>query len=289
MGDATTGVTTTAITTAAGRFTADVAGPHDGPLVLLLHGFPQTRHTWRDVLPDLAATGRRAVAVDQRGYSPGVRPSGVDDYATARLVADVLDLADALGADRFHLVGHDWGGQVAWLTAAQHPARLSGLTVLSRPHPAAFARSFADDPDQATRSRHHRNMGPEMTDRWHADDSAVLRSVLAGAGVPDVAVDAYVSVLGERAALDAAMNWYRAAAAGGGLRAADTPTVTVPVCYVWGTADQTVGRRAAELTAEHVSGPYRFVEVEGAGHFLTDDAGAAATRAAIVAHAGASS
>ena len=83
------------------------------------------------------------------------------------------------------------------------------------------------------------------------------------------------------------MNWYRAAAAGsgGGLRAADTPAVNVPVCYVWGSADQTVGRRAAELTAEHVTGPYRFVEVAGGGHFLTDDDGAKATRAAIVDHA----
>ena len=124
-----------------------------------------------------------------------------------------------------------------------------------------------------------------MTDRWHADDSALLRSVLDRAGVPEPDVAAYVSVLGERAALDAAMNWYRAAAAGGsGLRAADTPAVGVPVCYVWGSADQTVGRRAAELTAEHVTGPYRFVEIPGAGHFLTDDGGAAATREAIVAH-----
>ena len=80
------------------------------------------------------------------------------------------------------------------------------------------------------------------------------------------------------------MNWYRAAARSTGLRAADTPAVSVPVCYVWGTADQTVGRCAAELTAEHVSGPYRFVEVAEAGHFLTDDVGASATRAAIVDH-----
>jgi pimeloyl-ACP methyl ester carboxylesterase len=280
MGD----VTTTEIETAEGRFTADVAGPADGPLVVLLHGFPQTRHTWRDVLPDLAAAGHRAVAIDQRGYSPGVRPTEVDAYATTRLVADVLDVADALGATTFHLVAHDWGGQVAWLTAALHADRLTGLTVLSRPHPAAFARSFDLDPEQATRSQHHRNMGPEMTDRWHDDDSALLRSVLARAGVPQAAADAYVSVLGARPALDAAMNWYRAAATRGGLRAADTPSVTVPVCYVWGTDDQSVGRRAAELTVEHVTGPYRFVEIPGAGHFLTDDRGAAATRAAIVDH-----
>jgi pimeloyl-ACP methyl ester carboxylesterase len=80
------------------------------------------------------------------------------------------------------------------------------------------------------------------------------------------------------------MNWYRAAQRGSGLRAADTPAVAVPTCYVWGTEDQTVGRAAAELTAEHVTGPYRFVEIEGAGHFLTDDLGAAITRDAIVGH-----
>ena len=277
------GVRTIGIATREGTFTADVAGPADGPLVLLLHGFPQTRHTWRDVVPDLAAAECCAVAVDQRGYSPGVRPAGVDAYATDRLVADVLELADALGAERFHVVGHDWGGQVAWLTAARHAERLLSLTVLSRPHPAAFARSFRLDAEQATRSRHHRRMSPEMTDGWAADGGAGLRRLLRNAGVPDPDVDAYLSVLGERAALDAAMNWYRAAAASGGLTAAETPDVTVPTTYVWGTADQTVGRVAAELTAQHVSGPYRFVQIEGAGHFLTDDQDAATTRHEIVA------
>lgn len=278
-------IRSTAITTREGVFTADVAGPDDGPLVLLLHGFPQTRHTWRDVLPELAAHGLRAVAVDQRGYSPGVRPTDIDAYATDRLVADVLDLADVLGADRFHLVGHDWGGQIAWLTAAHHPARVASLTVLSRPHPAAFARSFGLDPAQSDRSRHHRSMTPDAAAAWTADGAARLRAILAGAGVGPADVEAYLSVLGDPAALDAAMNWYRAAAqAGAGLRAADTPAVTVPTYYVWGTGDQTVGRVAAELTAEHVTGPYRFVEIEGAGHFLTDDAGAARTREAIVDH-----
>jgi pimeloyl-ACP methyl ester carboxylesterase len=274
---------TTELRTSEGRFTADVAGPEDGPLVLLLHGFPQTRHTWRDVVPELGAAGFYAAAVDQRGYSPGVRPSAVDAYVTTRLVADVLDLADTLGAARFHLVGHDWGGQVAWLTAAHHPGRVDGLTVLSRPHPAAFARSFRLDPEQATRSQHHRNMGPEMTDRWNADNSALLRAVLSGAGVPRPDIEAYLTVLGDRPALDAAMNWYRAVAPDG-LRAAETPAVATSVRYVWGTADQTVGRCAAELTAEHVTGPYRFVEIDGAGHFLTDDGGAAVVRREILDH-----
>jgi pimeloyl-ACP methyl ester carboxylesterase len=276
------------IATPEGTFTADVAGSDDGGLVLLLHGFPQSRHTWRDVLPTLAAAGFHAVAPDQRGYSPGVRPAEVNAYATPRLVADVLDIADALGAERFHLVGHDWGGQVAWLTAAHHAPRVATLTVLSRPHPAAFARSFERDPAQADRSRHHRAMTPELTDRWWADNCAALRTILEGAGVPPADADAYLATFAERDALDAAMNWYRAAAAGGGggLRAVDTPDVVVPVLYLWGNADQSVGRVAAELTAEHVTGPYRFVAIDGAGHFLTDDLGATVVVREILAHVG---
>ena len=102
-------------------FTADLAGPSEGDLVLLLHGFPQTRHAWRAELKSLAAAGFRACAPDQRGYSVGARPDGVDAYRIERLVADALGIADTLGAESFHLVGHDWGGHLAWVTAAQNP------------------------------------------------------------------------------------------------------------------------------------------------------------------------
>src|SRR3954451_21573774 len=88
------------IVTSEGTFTADIAGPVDGPTVLLLHGFPQSRHTWRSTLPVLADAGDRAVAIDQRGYSPGVRPIEVEAYATDRLVADVLDVLDVLQVER---------------------------------------------------------------------------------------------------------------------------------------------------------------------------------------------
>jgi pimeloyl-ACP methyl ester carboxylesterase len=159
-----------------------------------------------------------------------------------------------------------------------------GLTVLSRPHPAAFARSFALDPGQAARSSHHQSTTPEKTDLWHADDSAVLRAALSRAGVPSEDAEAYVRVLGQRDALDAAMNWYRAAAPTGGLARPDTPDAVVPVRYLWGTEDGSVGRVAAELTAQHVSGPYEFIEVPGGTHFLTDDAAASLVRDAIVEH-----
>ncbi len=254
------------------EFTADVAGPEHGDLVLLLHGFPQTRHTWRAELPALAAAGYRACAPDQRGYSAGARPPAIDAYRTEHLVADALALADALGAQRFHLVGHDWGGQLAWLVAARHPERVRTLAVLSRPHPAAFARALADDPEQANRSRHHRaHQRAEATDAWLADDAARLRGALLGQGVPAEDVRAYLATLGERAALDAAIHWYRAAGASG-IAAAQVPPIAVPTLYVWGEADATVGRLAAEGTRAFVKAPYRFVALPGIGHFVTDQA-----------------
>ncbi len=263
-------IETVELTISDGRLRADVDGPADGEPVLLLHGFPQTRYTWRHQLPALAEAGFRAVAPDQRGYSPGLRPASIDDYHVDRLVADVVEVVDQLGG-RVHLVGHDWGGQVAWLTASRHPDRLRTLTVLSRPHPAAFAASFSVDPAQAERSKHHRGFGdPATADRFLDEGARRLRRLLAGNGVPAEDIDGYLEVLGQRPALDAALNWYRAAT-GAGLRAADTPAVTVPTCYIWGTEDASVGRAAAEATAEHVTGPYRFVEVAGGGHFLTDD------------------
>ena len=135
-------------------FTADVGGA--GPLVVLLHGFPHSRHTWRHELPALVDAGFRVCAPDQRGYSPGARPAAIDDYRTELLVGDVLAIADALEAPRFHVVGHDWGGQIGWYLAAAHADRVQSLAVLSRPHPAAFASALRDDPEQAVKSRHHK-------------------------------------------------------------------------------------------------------------------------------------
>src|SRR6516225_2010589 len=136
------------LVTSEGQFSADTVGSADAPCVVLLHGFPQSRHTWQRVLPALLKAGFHAIAPDQRGYSPGVRPAGVSPYITERLVADVIDIVNTIGASRVHLVGHDWGGQVAWMAAAHHPERVASLSVLSRPHPAAFARALDVDPEQ---------------------------------------------------------------------------------------------------------------------------------------------
>lgn len=262
------------ITTASGlTFDAWVEGPESGAIVLLLHGFPQSRHTWREQVPALAAAGYRAIAPDQRGYSPGARPNPADvtNYHYDTLISDALDIVTACGGarKRFHLVGHDWGGQVSWGIAARHAPRLASLTILSRPHPSAFLRALqAPDGEQKHRSRHHRAFFDPDTAKMLTDDGARrLRRNLAEAGVPDDAVELYVSVLGTPEAMEAALAWYRTE----GLRV-ELGRIAVPTLYVWGDADHSVSRMAAEGTAEFVGGPYRFVSLPGIGHFSTDQA-----------------
>ncbi len=248
-------------------FTVAMAGPAAGAPVLLLHGFPETHHMWRAQLEALADAGYRAIAPDQRGYSPGARPQGVEHYATDRLIGDALALMSTLGAARFHLVGHDWGGQIAWLLTAANAARVASLAVLSRPHPAAFTRALKEDAAQAERSRHHRTFLEEKTlQRLREQNLRPLHEVLLAQGVPTFDADIYINALRPPGAFEAAINWYRA----GTLRAADTPAIEVPTLYVWGNEDATVGRYAAELTASYVRGPYRFVAIEAGGHFVID-------------------
>lgn len=248
-------------------FTVDIAGPANGTPVLFLHGFPETRHMWRHQLEALGEAGFRTIAPDQRGYSHNARPADEAAYATDLLTADALALMTALGHRTFHLVGHDWGGQLSWLIAAQKPQRLLTLSVLSRPHPTAFARAMKEDAQQSTRSGHHRAFREgDAVARMRGAKLKPLRDALLRQGVPAADTDVYVTQLLEDGAIEGAMNWYRAS----GIAAAETPKIATPTLYVWGIEDATVGRRAAELTRECVTGPYRFVEIEGAGHFVVD-------------------
>ncbi|SJZ80345.1 Pimeloyl-ACP methyl ester carboxylesterase [Enhydrobacter aerosaccus] len=260
-------------------FTIDSAGPAGGDLVLLLHGFPESRHSWQAALPALAQAGYRAIAPDQRGYSPGARPDPADlaNYAFDKLIGDAIDIADASGAAgrRFHLVGHDWGGQVAWGVAGRHPDRLASLTILSRPHPSSFRRALLkEDGDQKHRSRHHRKFLEPQTGPMLLEDGARrLRRNLASQGVPDAAIEEHLGVLGHPDALEAALAWYRS---NKGL-AADIGVIRVPTLYVWGDADATVGPDAAHGTREFVSAAYAMEVLPGVGHFVMDQAAARAT------------
>ena len=260
-------------------FTSYVSGPVAGPLVLLLHGFPESRHSWCAALPALAAAGYRAIAPDQRGYSAGARPDPADlsNYAFDRLVADAIEIVEAAGGDerRFHLVGHDWGGQVAWGVAGKHPERLASLAILSRPHPSSFRPALLkEDGDQKHRSRHHRAfLEPETGKMLLADDAKRLRDGLFGQGVPSAALEQHLRVLGNPAAIEAALAWYRA---NKGL-AAEIGSIEVPTLYIWGDADATVGPDAAHGTGEFVSAAFAMEVLPGVGHFVMDQAPAKAT------------
>jgi pimeloyl-ACP methyl ester carboxylesterase len=251
-------------------FTVDMAGPSGGPPVLLLHGFPETRRMWTPLVNALGAAGYRAIAPDQRGYSAGARPAATEAYAAEHLLADALGLMDALGCPRFHQVGHDWGGQLSWLLAAHHPERLLSLSVASRPHPAAFARALREDTAQAERSRHHRSFqDADAVTRMRAAELKPLRQALETQAVPPASVEDYVSTLLQPGGIEGAMSWYRAGG-GSGLRLADTPPISLPTLYIWGRDDATVGQRAAELTAENVTGPYTFAPIDQGSHFVVD-------------------
>ena len=257
-------------------FTADVAGPAGGVLVLLLHGFPESRHSWRAALPELAKAGYRAVAPDQRGYSPGARPdpADLDNYLFDKLVADAVDIADASGVagKRFHLVGHDWGGQVSWGVANDYPERLASLTILSRPHPLSFRRALKEDPDQKHRSRHHgKFLEPETADKLLADNAKAMREGLFGQSAESV--KQHLSILGTRPALESALAWYRANKGLSG----DFGPIKVPTLYIWGDADATVGRVAAEGTGEFVGAAYAMEVLPGVGHFVMDQAAGRST------------
>jgi len=266
-------------------FDALIEGPRGGPFVLLLHGFAESLHTWRSQMPALARAGYRAVAPSQRGYSPRARPDPADSahYHFDRLVEDAMAVAAASGAAerRFHLVGHDWGGSIAWGIADRYPERLASLTVLSRPHPNAFNRALAlPDGDQMRRSRHHRAfLEPDAGATVLADDARWLRERWAANGVPAAAMAEHLSVLGNPVTMEAALAWYRAR---GAIRA-PLGAIRVPTLYIWGDADDTVGRPAAEGTAEFVAAPYQFAVLPGVGHFAADQA-PEAVNALLLAH-----
>jgi pimeloyl-ACP methyl ester carboxylesterase len=253
-------------------FDALTAGEAGAALVLLLHGFAESMRCWRAQVTALAAAGYRAVAPSQRGYSPGARPDTADtaNYHIERLMDDAMAIAAAsgYGERRFHLVGHDWGGSISWALADRYPERLASLTVLSRPHPNAFNRALQmPGSDQPHRSRHHKAfLEPGAADVVLANDAKWLRERLATNGVPASAIEAHLSVLGNKKTMEAALAWYRAR---GAIRAPLGP-IRVPTLYIWGDADDTVGRAAAEGTEDFIAAPYRFEALPGVGHFAAD-------------------
>jgi pimeloyl-ACP methyl ester carboxylesterase len=240
-------------------------GPPDGAPVVLLHGFPQTSWSWREVWPALADAGFRVVVPDLRGYSPDARPAGVEHYRIALLVGDVLALLDHLGAAQAHLVGHDWGAAIAWQVAARHGERVRTLTAVSVPHPLAFAEALRSDPDQRARSQYMRDWRSPGTEQSLLDQG--LDDLFGG--IPTVDAERYLEALRQPGALTAALGYYRAQSR------ADVEglgPVTAPTLHVWSDGDAALGATAAHATGDHVAGPYRFEVLHGISHWVPEQA-----------------
>ena len=169
------------------------AGVDDGPLVILLHGFPETSHEWEDQLVALGKEGYFAIAPDQRGYSAGATPEDVEDYAMPLLVGDVLGMADSLGREQFHIVGHDWGAAVTWSVATEAPERVISATAISIPHPAAFDAELADPESCQYKASYYFEIfsTPDSESLLLADDAGILRTVYAG--LPEETVAFYLT------------------------------------------------------------------------------------------------
>ena len=265
------------------RFDAIACGDAAAPLVLFLHGWPSFADCWLDIMAPAAAAGFRAVAVDQRGYSPGARPPDMADYSVGHLLADVEGFSQALvGNARFHLVGHDWGGAVAWAFAGHYAHRLASLTVLSTPHGKAFRDALRNDAEQQRLSDYIRvfRQPDHRAERALLGNGARKLRAIYASKCPVAEVEENIARLSEPGALTATLNWYRAM---------DNKllgsSVTTPTLYVWGSGDLALGVAAAKATGDCVTGPYQFEILEGYSHWLPEEAPEKVTEL-LIAHLG---
>ncbi|TCJ89700.1 alpha/beta fold hydrolase [Nocardia alba] len=258
----------TTFTRAGLEFDVVDSGPSDGPVIVALHGFPQTATSLQPLTALLNARGYRTVTPNQRGYSPGARPAGRLAYRVPELVDDVVALIADIDRGPVHLVGHDWGAMVAWSLAAARPELVRTLVTVSVPHPGALARSMVSS-DQLLRSYYMALFQlPVLPERVLRARPARLDAALAKTGMSAEAIARVHSEIVDSGALTSALNWYRALAFT--TRRTVTKRVTVPVTHVWSTGDTALNRRGAELTGDYVTGDYRLAVLDGS-HWLPEE------------------
>ena len=255
-------------------FRARIAGfanePSSGKRnLILLHGFPETSIMWEPLIAAAAQAGHRVVAFDQRGYSPGARPEGAINYRTDILVADTLAIADAVGFDQFHLIGHDWGAGVGWQVVLTNPARITTWTALSIPHIAAFGAAIQNDPEQQSKSAY---MGffrlPWLPEQIFAfNDFSLMRDGMYQDHQASH-LDEYMRVFAEPGALTSALNWYRAV---GGPQGSASLQVDTPTLFIWGNRDPAVGQSGVDAQRPFMQGPFKEVELD-TSHWLMSTA-----------------
>jgi len=283
------------------------AGPEDGPVVLLAHGFPELAFSWRHQIPALAAAGYRVLAPDQRGYGGSSRPDDVAAYDITELTGDLVGLIDAVGAERAAIVGHDWGATVAWSVPLFHPERVAavaGLSVPPVPRPQtppthAYRRIFGDNFFYVL---HFQQPGPADAEmaadprkamlrvlggmRAPTDEASALRMLTPGPQgfierlaepdhLPDwlteTELDYYASEF-SRTGFTGALNWYRNFDRNWEITAHPVAeTISVPGLFVGGTADPVLAFTRTDRAREVVKGPYRQVMLDGAGHWIQQE------------------
>ena len=230
-------------------FYVDTAGPADGPLLLLLHGFPEIAYGWRHQILALAALGYRVVAPDQRGYGLTSKPEGVAAYRLDVLANDVIALADALGAKTFSLIGHDWGGIVAWRVASDFGERVERLAILNAPNLDVMTKHLWSHPGQLLKSGYvaffQLPFAPEMA--LGAANHTVLAGALKSSSRPgtfsDEEIEVYRSAWSQPGAMTAMLGWYRALPA---LPRREARRIAVPTQIVWGDQDTALDASLAE-------------------------------------------
>jgi len=257
-------------------------GARDGEPIILLHGFPESHRTWRAVAPDLARD-HFVVAPDQRGFAGSDKPEGVDAYRTETILADLIALADTLGVDRFTLVGHDWGGAIAWLAALRHPDRIARLVIANSPHPLIFQKSLIEEADQRAASQYIRAFrDPGMERAIAAMGIETFYEKTFGAHtdltrIPAEERQAYLDQWSAPGALTAMLNWYRAseivvpaigeAAGAPAWTLAPFPHLTMPVLVIWGLRDKALLPVQLESLHELVD-DLALAATPDAGHFI---------------------
>jgi epoxide hydrolase 4 len=250
----------------------------DGPLVVLLHGFPDFCYGWRFQIPALAGAGFRVLAPDMRGYNLSSRPEGVSAYAPAKLAADVRDLIAERGASSAFVAGHDWGAAVAWLTAIRHPEAVVRLAILNVPHPRRMIEALRRPGRQLLRSWYMFVFQlPQLPERGlAAGDWWALRQPFgdarAGAFTPDD-LDRYREAWSQPGAATAMLNYYRAALRRppGGAAGRSLAPVKAPTLVIWGERDRHLGAELAEPHPEDVPALDRVVRLPEASHWVQHD------------------
>lgn len=226
-------------------------GPPAGPLAVLLHGFPECWFSWRSQLAALAAAGYRVWAPDQRGYNLSDKPLGISEYALPVLAADIVGLLDAAGRHQAHIVGHDWGGIVAWYLAAHYPQRVASTTIINVPHPAVLAPNLWRVPDQLARSWYILFFQvPGLPERlirrrnWHFGAHSLLSSSRPGT-FSAAELARYKVAWAQPGALTAMLNWYRALRLPSG---SAWPRIAGAVQVIWGQQDAFLNAKLAALS-----------------------------------------